>query len=159
LTRVQTCSGVLRTYPHTLLLPAQAEPRCCHVAYCTRHKPTGGTRRDASGLRALLHSLQITCALVHSADRRRAQSTICGPCSYSPLLPHYSYDNCPSMQHGLRTSWRPVITQVLLVLIIHIMLSFHYVPRPTCRGSTSLYVPPLNYKREGTQRYMTSSTQ
>jgi hypothetical protein len=25
LTRVQTCSGVLRTYPHTLLLPAQAE--------------------------------------------------------------------------------------------------------------------------------------
>jgi hypothetical protein len=61
------------------------------------------------------------------------------------------------MQHGLRTSWRLVITQVLLVLIIHIMLSFHYVPGPTCWGSASLYVPPLNYKREGTQRYMTSS--
>jgi hypothetical protein len=24
---------------------------------------------------------------------------------------------------------------------------------PACRGSASLYVPPLNYKREGTQRY------
>jgi hypothetical protein len=27
----------------TLLLPAQAETRCYHVAYCARHKPTGGT--------------------------------------------------------------------------------------------------------------------
>jgi hypothetical protein len=42
---------------------------------------------------------------------------------------------------------------VLSTLIIHIMYSFHYAPGPTCRGSTSLYVPPLNYKREGTQRY------
>jgi hypothetical protein len=30
LTRVQA-----RTCLHTLLLPAQAEPRCCHVAHCT----------------------------------------------------------------------------------------------------------------------------
>jgi hypothetical protein len=29
-----------------------------------------------------------------------------------------------------------------------------YVPRPMCRGSTPLYVPPLDYKREGTLRYM-----
>jgi hypothetical protein len=28
-----------------------------------------------------------------------------------------------------------------------------YVLGPTCRGSVSLYVPPLSYKREGTQRY------
>jgi hypothetical protein len=27
----------------TLLLPAQAETRCYHVAYCMRHKPMGGT--------------------------------------------------------------------------------------------------------------------
>jgi hypothetical protein len=27
----------------TLLLPALAETRCYHVAYCTRHKPMGGT--------------------------------------------------------------------------------------------------------------------
>jgi hypothetical protein len=34
--------------------------------------------------------------------------------------------------------------------------SFRYVPVPTCQGSTSLYVPPLNYKREGTRRYKAS---
>jgi hypothetical protein len=28
-----------------------------------------------------------------------------------------------------------------------------FVPGPTCRGSVSLYVPPLSYKREGTRRY------
>jgi hypothetical protein len=82
-----------------------------------------------------------------------------GPCSYSPLLPHYSYGNCPSMQHGLRTSRLPVIAQALLALVTHITYSFHYVPRPTCRGSTSLYVPPLNYKRDGTQCYKDKLTQ
>jgi hypothetical protein len=41
LTRVQTWSG--GTYPHTFLLPAQAETQCCHMAYCARHKPTSGT--------------------------------------------------------------------------------------------------------------------
>jgi hypothetical protein len=30
-------------------------------------------------------------------------------------------------------------------------------PGPTCRGSVSLYVPPLNYKRQGTLRYNTDS--
>jgi hypothetical protein len=42
---------------------------------------------------------------------------------------------------------------VLSALIIHIMYFFHYASGPTCRGSASLYVPPLNYKREDTQRY------
>ena len=28
-----------------------------------------------------------------------------------------------------------------------------YVPGPACRGSVSLYLPPLSYKREGTRRY------
>jgi hypothetical protein len=27
--------SLVRTCPHTLLLPAQAETRCCHVANCT----------------------------------------------------------------------------------------------------------------------------
>jgi hypothetical protein len=38
-------------------------------------------------------------------------------------------------------------------LDIPIMYFFHYAPGPACRGSAFLYVPPLNYKREGTQRY------
>jgi hypothetical protein len=58
-----------------------------------------------------------------------------------------------SIMRGLRPSWRPVITQMLLVLIIHIMCFIHYASGPTCRGLAPLYVPPLNYKREGTQRY------
>jgi hypothetical protein len=33
------------------------------------------------------------------------------------------------------------------------MYFFHYVSGPTCRGSVTLYVPPLGYKREGTRRY------
>jgi hypothetical protein len=96
-TRVQTWSRGIRTYPHTLLLPAQAETRCCHMAYCARHKPTGGTWHDASGLRAPSHSLQIRRASVHSTDRRHAQSTLRGPCSYShvtisrAMTRHYSY--------------------------------------------------------------------
>jgi hypothetical protein len=42
---------------------------------------------------------------------------------------------------------------VLSAFTIHIMYCCHYAPGPTCRGSASLYVPPLNYKREGTQCY------
>jgi hypothetical protein len=41
-TRVQTWSGGIWTLSHTLLLLAQVETRCCHVAYCARRKPTGG---------------------------------------------------------------------------------------------------------------------
>jgi hypothetical protein len=37
------------------------------------------------------------------------------------------------------------------------MYFFHYVSGPTCRGSATLYVPPLGYKREGTRRYKAGS--
>jgi hypothetical protein len=33
-----------------------------------------------------------------------------------------------------------------------------FVPGSTCRGSVSLYVPPLSYKREGTRRYKADPT-
>jgi hypothetical protein len=60
-----------------------------------------------------------------------------------------------SILSGMRTSWRPEIAQALLALVTPIMYSFRYALGPTCRGSTSLYVPPLSYKREDTQRYKT----
>jgi hypothetical protein len=161
LTRVQTWSAVNRTYPHTLLLPAQAETRCCHVAYYARHKPTGGTWHNASGLRAPSHLLRIRRAPVHSTDRRRAQFTIRGPRSYShvtilrAMTHHYSCGLLP-----INAAWTAAIMTsadysfvTLSALVIPIMYFFHYAPGPACRGSTSLYVPPLNYKREGTQRY------
>jgi hypothetical protein len=46
---------------------------------------------------------------------------------------------------------------VLSAFTIHIMYSYHYALGPACRGSASLYVPPLNYKREVTQRYRDKS--
>jgi hypothetical protein len=41
-TRVQT-----RTCLHTLLLPAQAETRCCHMAYCARLRRLWATHTSA----------------------------------------------------------------------------------------------------------------
>jgi hypothetical protein len=68
---------------------------------------------------------------------------------------HYSY--------GLlliNTAWTTAIMTpadyscvTISALVIHIMYFFHYAPGSACRGSTSLYMPPLNYKREGIQRY------
>jgi hypothetical protein len=68
---------------------------------------------------------------------------------------HYSYGLLP-----INVAWTAVFMTpadyscvTMSALVIHIMYFFHYSPRPACWGSTSLYVPPLNYKREGTQRY------
>jgi hypothetical protein len=152
-TRVRTC-------PHTLLLLAQVETRCCHVAYYAWHKPTGGTWHDASGLRAPSHSLRMRCAPVHSTDRRRAQSMIRGPRNYSHItisraITHHN--SCGLLP--INAAWTTTIMTsadyscvTLSALVIPIMYFFHYAPGPACRGSASLYVPPLNYKREGTQR-------
>lgn len=77
---------LVRGLSSALSLPAQAETRCCHIAYYARHKPTGVTLHDASGLRVPSHPLRIRRAPVHSTDRRRVQSTICGSCNDSSLL-------------------------------------------------------------------------
>jgi hypothetical protein len=66
----------------------------------------------------------------------------------------------PRRQHGisilyaLQTLWRSEITLALQAVVT----SFHFAPGPTCRGSVSLYVPPLSYKREGTRRYKADPT-
>jgi hypothetical protein len=95
---------------------------------------------------ARLRIPRITRAPVHSTDRWHAQSTM-----RAVLLFTNTHTFWLSMLHGLQSSRLPVITQALLALVTHIMYSFHYAPGPVCRGSASLYVPPLNYKREGTQ--------
>jgi hypothetical protein len=94
LTRVRTETGGFRTYLHTLLPPAQAETRCCHVAYCVWHESTGGTWRDTSRLHAPSYSLQITRAPGHSTNNWRVQSMIRGLRCYSPLLIHFGYQRC-----------------------------------------------------------------
>jgi hypothetical protein len=121
----------------------------------------GGTWHDASELRVPSHSLRIRHVPVHSTDRRRAQSTIRGPHNYShvtisrAITHHYSCGLLP-----INAAWTAAIITsadyayvTLSALDIPIMYLFHYAPGPACRGSAFLYVPPLNYKREGTQRY------
>jgi hypothetical protein len=79
------------------------------------------------------------------------------PCCRLHYAHHYSHGTKGSCRRisilcGLRTSWHQEIAQASLALVTP-CISFHYAPGPTCRGSASLYVPPLSYKREGTQRY------
>ena len=47
--------------------------------------------------------------------------------------------------------------EIAQALVTPIIYSFRYVLGPTCRGSASLYVPPISYKREGTRRYKVGS--
>jgi hypothetical protein len=63
-----------------------------------------------------------------------------------------------SILYGLQTLWRLEIFWAILALDTSIVISFHFAPGPTCRGSVSLYVPPLSYKREGTQHYKADPT-
>jgi hypothetical protein len=150
------------------VIRAQVGVRCRHVSgpVCIHSCPS--LRHDASGLRAPSHSLRIRRAPVHSTDRRRAQSTIRGPRNYlhvtisRAITHHYSCGLLP-----INATWTAVIMTpadcsyvtkaedpcVLSAFTIHIMYYYYYASGPTCRGSASLYVPPLNYKREGTQRY------
>jgi hypothetical protein len=64
-----------------------------------------------------------------------------------------AYQYCMSCGH--QHAWR----LLRRYLVTPTMYFFHFVPGPTCRGSGSLYVPPLSYKREGTQRYRADPTQ
>jgi hypothetical protein len=156
-----------RTYSSLNPVPGEGpEPTCLvgsgpiHIQSCSphrrrpdattwrtaRHKPTGGTLHDASKLRAPSHSLRIRRTPVHYTDRRRAQSTIRGPCSYShvtisrAMTHHYSrvtrkrvttYQCCMDCSHHDPADYSCV---TLSALVIHIMYFFHYAPGPACRG-------------------------
>jgi hypothetical protein len=111
---------------------------------------------------------------VHSTGRRCAASTFNETCPFrgqvaclsiplvgsTPVLPralrssllarYQGSSHSISILHGPRISWRQEIAQAL---VTPTMYSFCYVPGPRSRGSASLYVPPLSYKREGTRRY------
>jgi hypothetical protein len=88
---------------------------------------------------------------VHSTGRRHTHTATCTTHIITRMLPRKQPPHINL--RGLRTSWRPEIAQALLALVTPIMYFFHYAPGPTCWGSTSLYVPPLSYKSEDTQRY------
>jgi hypothetical protein len=58
-----------------------------------------------------------------------------------------------SIQYALWTLWHSEIALALQAVVT----SFHFAPGLTCRGSVSLYVPPLSYKREDTRCYKADS--
>jgi hypothetical protein len=117
---------------------------------------SAGRRRPvhSSGRRRPVHSAGDV--LVHSTGRRHAHNAACTTLIITRTLPRKH--RRISILRGLWTSWHPEIAQALLALVTPIMYSFRYAPELTCRDSASLYVPPLSYKREGTQRYKLSSS-
>jgi hypothetical protein len=62
---------------------------------------------------------------------------------------------CTPMQRRPRISEHKEIT--LATSLSGSKYYIRYVPRPACRGSAPLYVPPFSYKRRGTQRYKTQT--
>jgi hypothetical protein len=123
---------------------------------------------------------------VHSADRRCAASAFnetCPFCRQAATSPFRRRRACPfhwqtvrpyccvhyAHHHSRVTKEAAVVYQycvdcghrgtqeIAQALVTPIIYSFCYVPRPTCRGSASLYVPHLSYKSEGTRRYKTDS--
>jgi hypothetical protein len=81
---------------------------------------------------------------VHSVGRQYAHAAAC-----AALIMTRAYRGSSggiSILYALQTLWRSEIAQALQALVT----SFHFAPGPTCRGSASLYVPPLSYKREDT---------
>jgi hypothetical protein len=58
----------------------------------------------------------------------------------------------------LRRTWISGRKEIALATSISCSKYYiRYVPGPICRGSAPLYVPPLTYKRGGTQRYKADS--
>jgi hypothetical protein len=88
---------------------------------------------------------------VHSVGRQYAHAAACVALIMTRVYRGSSGDI--SILCALRILWRSEIARALQALVT----SFHFAPGPTCRGSASLYVPPLSYKREGTRRYKASS--
>jgi hypothetical protein len=92
---------------------------------------------------------------VHSTSRQYAHAVACTTLIITHALPR------KQPQH-INTAWTtdimvPGDCSGVLALVTSIMYSLCFAPGPTCPGSTSLYVPSLSYKREGTRRYKADS--
>jgi hypothetical protein len=101
---------------------------------------------------------------VHSAGRRRQGhptdsahvQSIVKQCARAVrrtvlIIPYTRSFPCTPMLRRSRMSGRKKIAQAVNISSSKYYIC--YVLGPTCRGLVSLYVPPLSYKREGTQRY------
>jgi hypothetical protein len=93
---------------------------------------------------------------VYSVDRQYNHATACAALIMTTRV-YRGNSGDISILYALWTLWRSDITLALQVRVAPIECSFRYVPGPTCQGSTPLYMPPLSYKREGTQCYKEGS--
>jgi hypothetical protein len=119
------------------LLTGNVPPR-----HLMRHVHSAGRRRQgrpADG--APVQSLVKLCARAV----RRTVLTI--PCTRS-------FPCTPRIRRS-RMLWREKIAPA--VNICSSKCYIHYVPRPTCRSSVPLCMPPFSYKRGGRRHYNTSS--
>jgi hypothetical protein len=112
-----------------------------------RHVHSAGRRRP-------VHS--VGDVPVHSTGRQYAHATACTMLIITRALPR------KQPQH-INNAWTtdimaPEDCSGVLALVTSIMYSLYFALGPTCRGSASLCVPPLSYKREGTRRYKGDST-
>jgi hypothetical protein len=131
------------------------------------------TRRLTTPLTSDVPFQHLKCP-VHSAGRRRLGH----PAGGVPVHPiakqyahaarctvpvhHHSYiarESSPARQCYTDRGYQGARKIALGMGTSHSKYYIRYVPRPTCRGSTPMYVPPLDYKREGTQRYRLIQTQ
>jgi hypothetical protein len=92
---------------------------------------------------------------VHSTGRQYAHAAACTTPIITRALPR-------KQPHHINTTWTtnnmaPGDCSGVLALVTSIMYSLHFAPGSTCRGSASLYVPLLSYKREGTRCYKADS--
>jgi hypothetical protein len=116
----------------------------------------------STGRRCAASAFNVPCPLRwRAATRPSCRRCACIPLAgTTPMLPHAlhsswlaRYQGCYreiSILYALRILWCSEITLALQAVVPSFL---PFVPGPTCRGSISLYVPPLSYKREGTVRY------
>jgi hypothetical protein len=88
---------------------------------------------------------------VHSVGRQYAHATAYTMLIITRTLPRKQH--MISILYALWRLWRSEIFWATLALGTSILFPL-FSPGPACRGSAPLYVPPFNYKRGGTQRYM-----
>jgi hypothetical protein len=101
---------------------------------------------------------------VHSAGRQHLGHPACGvPVHFiakqyaraakcTMPIHHHSYvakEASPARQYYVDRGYQGARKIALATSISRSKYYICYVPGPTCRGSASLYVPPLYYKREG----------
>ena len=93
---------------------------------------------------------------IHSTSRQYAHAAACTMLIITRALPRRQPQHINTA--GTTNIMAPGDCSGVLTLVTSIMYSLRFAPRPTCRGSASLYVPPLSYKREGTRRYKVGSS-